>query len=617
MSDDEDVFICDDCCEIFLSQPALDSHTREKHGPGGGSAPVPATTEEPVKRKMGPASKVKRARSPSLEGEKEKPRKKVKMGPASKVQRSRSSSPEPGGKSPMFGGSSRSVSPATRGPDSKGTIDKIVDTLASTESDEEKKKNSSSGASEKNEEKSKSRDADHHGIHKMKKHKKEKDREKNKPDNPFFNDDHKKLKKEKDHRRDLEKEKGYKDLKHKKDRNKERDHLKEKSIKKSGHYSSDDDEELNRLKAERAKAEWQYKQDKSKGRDGKLSNSRTGSLDSDGFVVSDDEDYKKSKKKGFSLSGLLNGKSEREREREKNPCRPMEEKKEKKTGTHGGGFLKEGTVQAHENDSGPECFKCGQICKDNSNLKNHVLSHYYQTFYDVLPDSKPFPCPICNNTSRDKITMVRHYAFTHKKLFELTDVTPEHLAGFGTRASTGPRPASSKPRSSKDKEESMKRLKALGDDDSSDDGGGKFVNSNLEKSKVEKTRFGDSKEHKKHKKHKHKEHKDHKHKKDKKHKKDRDRDKERRESKDANPLSSLLKEMTPDSASSTPRPRPQEEDGFTDPQAPAKRVAHRPVSPQNEASANGSNGDAPSEKEEQDEEESEDELGDLPAPVFA
>ena len=101
MSDDEDVFICDDCCcgEIFLSQPALDSHTREKHGPTCGSAPVPATTEEPVKRKMGPASKVKRARSTSLEGEKEKPRKKVKMGPASKVQRSRSSSPEPGGKS--------------------------------------------------------------------------------------------------------------------------------------------------------------------------------------------------------------------------------------------------------------------------------------------------------------------------------------------------------------------------------------------------------------------------------------------------------------------------------------------------------------------------------------
>merc|ERR1711997_552289 len=111
------------------------------------------------------------------------------------------------------------------------------------------------------------------------------------------------------------------------------------------------------------------------------------------------------------------------------------EDKPKKSSGLSTGFASQGTVKAHENDGGPECFKCGQVCKDNSNLKNHVLSHYYQVFYDVLPDSKPYPCPLCESTSRDRITLVRHYAFTHKKFFEMTDVTPEHIAGFGNRKS--------------------------------------------------------------------------------------------------------------------------------------------------------------------------------------
>ena len=109
---------------------------------------------------------------------------------------------------------------------------------------------------------------------------------------------------------------------------------------------------------------------------------------------------------------------------------------ERSSAISGGGFASQGTVKSHDNESGPECFKCGQICKDNSNLKNHVLSHYYQVFYEVLPDSKPYPCPDCGNTSRDRITLVRHYAFTHKKLFKMTDVTPELIAGFGNRKTT-------------------------------------------------------------------------------------------------------------------------------------------------------------------------------------
>merc|ERR1719186_1918590 len=95
-----------------------------------------------------------------------------------------------------------------------------------------------------------------------------------------------------------------------------------------------------------------------------------------------------------------------------------------------------GIVAPHVNTAGPECPKCGQVCKDHSNLKNHVLSHYYKMFYMVLPQCKPFPCPICGHCNRDRITMVRHYAFTHKKIFEMTDVTVQDLHGSVTKISS-------------------------------------------------------------------------------------------------------------------------------------------------------------------------------------
>merc|ERR1719186_1202501 len=95
-----------------------------------------------------------------------------------------------------------------------------------------------------------------------------------------------------------------------------------------------------------------------------------------------------------------------------------------------------GIVAPHVNTAGPECPKCGQVCKDYSNLKNHVLSHYYKMFYMVLPHCKPFPCPISGHCNRDRITMVRHYAFTHKKIFEMTDVTVQDLHGSVTKISS-------------------------------------------------------------------------------------------------------------------------------------------------------------------------------------
>ena len=93
-------------------------------------------------------------------------------------------------------------------------------------------------------------------------------------------------------------------------------------------------------------------------------------------------------------------------------------------------------LQAHDNTSGPKCFKCGEICKNLGNLKNHVLSHYYKVFYDVIPDSKPFKCPIpiCDNyPTRDRISLIRHFAFFHGKLFEMTDLTPEDFKFAGMK----------------------------------------------------------------------------------------------------------------------------------------------------------------------------------------
>jgi len=77
--------------------------------------------------------------------------------------------------------------------------------------------------------------------------------------------------------------------------------------------------------------------------------------------------------------------------------------------------------------SKPRCLKCGKICGSVMHLKNHLLSHYYSTLYKFLPTSKPFSCPECSQISRDKVSLTRHFAFTHKKIFQLTDVTEEML----------------------------------------------------------------------------------------------------------------------------------------------------------------------------------------------
>ena len=99
-----------------------------------------------------------------------------------------------------------------------------------------------------------------------------------------------------------------------------------------------------------------------------------------------------------------------------------------------------GHVREHNNPNGPECFKCGVTCKNTGNLKNHILSHYYQDFVDVLLSAKPFIClfPGCDALpNRDKIPLARHYAFGNKKIFQMTNITPEQLGGTKKRGGWG------------------------------------------------------------------------------------------------------------------------------------------------------------------------------------
>lgn len=73
------------------------------------------------------------------------------------------------------------------------------------------------------------------------------------------------------------------------------------------------------------------------------------------------------------------------------------------------------------------CPKCGiKFLKSvkRSNIQNHILTHYHDVFYDLLPHKNPYSCPICDKTHIKRRNLIRHYAFAHKKVFQLTDSTP-------------------------------------------------------------------------------------------------------------------------------------------------------------------------------------------------
>ncbi len=71
-----------------------------------------------------------------------------------------------------------------------------------------------------------------------------------------------------------------------------------------------------------------------------------------------------------------------------------------------------------------KCNFCDGVFDKQSNLKNHVVNHFKDQLLRNLPPMKPFSCPECDAPpSRDKITLLRHYAFTHKKIFEFCKVS--------------------------------------------------------------------------------------------------------------------------------------------------------------------------------------------------
>merc|ERR1719362_520250 len=545
--------------DMFLTREELKQHEEEKHS-GKEEA-----KEEP--------SKAKRSRSSSPSDE--APKKKVKMGPASKVMRDRSSSSEIT--------SSKKKESIT--PNNGVGVAKIIDRLASTESDCGSHK---SGRSD--------RDRKDHKKHKHKDREREREREKDRHE-----DTHKKKHKERDKSRD--RKNGDKEREKSKmlEKNGSSSKSKVKHVDMFGERNSFDEDEAYRRAKERAEAEWQIKTDLSKSKSAKPFKKS----DLDDFIDDDDHPKKKCRDEPRIDDDF------------KKKIREEARAEEKKSSGVSGGFASQGTVKAHENDGGPECFKCGQVCKDNSNLKNHILSHYYQVFYDVLPDSKPYPCPICESTSRDRITLVRHYAFTHKKFFEMTDVTPEHLGGarIGSKGVAPPRAKPQKKAVTEDRP--INRY-----DSDSDDNSGKKTLSNMsveEKIKNMNSKFfrindGSStnqseddrnKDHKKHKKHKHKhkDHKEHKHHKEKKHKKEkhRDHDKEREGSSTKNPLSSLMKDMSPVSDTLETRTSKDRENDVS----PRYKSPDRDVHEDHVAAVTGAGG------EDNAEESDEDLLGDL------
>ena len=142
--------------------------------------------------------------------------------------------------------------------------------------------------------------------------------------------------------------------------------------------------------------------------------SKRSSVDTSDFLASDsDNELKHSKNEKKKLKDLIKSPVKNDLTKKDSPKKKSEIKIKKKDPVSG---------SKTEVFSGPDCCKCGLVCKDLSHLKNHILSHFYQNFYAVLPSNKPYECPVCSKLNRDRITLTRHYAFTHNKLFEMTEM---------------------------------------------------------------------------------------------------------------------------------------------------------------------------------------------------
>ncbi len=116
---------------------------------------------------------------------------------------------------------------------------------------------------------------------------------------------------------------------------------------------------------------------------------------------------------------------------------PKKVKKDKASPDKSHIYVPSGHLKVQYSD-GLQCLKCDAMCKDLSHLKNHLLSHFYPEFYALLPSSKPFPCPICEKEFRDRISLLRHYAFAHDKAYEVTGIDFKSLGGGPVRQRKAP-----------------------------------------------------------------------------------------------------------------------------------------------------------------------------------
>ena len=67
-----------------------------------------------------------------------------------------------------------------------------------------------------------------------------------------------------------------------------------------------------------------------------------------------------------------------------------------------------------------QCTLCDKTYDKLSNLKNHFVNHFKEQLFARLPANEPYNCPACKSSRnvRDKITLMRHYAYTHGVIYE-------------------------------------------------------------------------------------------------------------------------------------------------------------------------------------------------------
>jgi len=94
---------------------------------------------------------------------------------------------------------------------------------------------------------------------------------------------------------------------------------------------------------------------------------------------------------------------------------------------------KQGVTPRMTGSAPRQCLLCPMVFDKTQKFKEHVLNHYKPELNIKLPNGKPFACPDCGSYNRDKITLLRHYAFTHKHIYDVSNES--ELAGKPAEAS--------------------------------------------------------------------------------------------------------------------------------------------------------------------------------------